>query len=492
MHDSALLAPGSVFYGRYRIVKRLAAGGMGAVYEVLDEKTDKRRALKVMLPRALEDSDFRARFQREAKVTGAIESDHVVLVSDAGIDDATGAPFLVMELLSGEELAMVVDRTGALPTAEALTYLFQAARGLDKTHAAGIVHRDLKPENLFLTHADDGSPRIKILDFGIAKVLEPGGSKATRALGTPMYMAPEQMRGAGVGAQTDIYALGHIAYTLLAGEPYWAEEEQEANDALLVFLQKVANGAQESAVARALRRQNVSLPQGFDAWFLEATALDPAQRFPRATVAIAALAQVLGASDRVSAYFSAPVLHAERSPGAGSQGQPPRSGSGPHVEPATTNKNWGSTVGGLAGAPSVRVGLLLAAGAALLIGAIAGTRLLLGSGASAPAQASETSTVVPTAPPATAEPSPTTGRDDGWTVIPPDPSPTVAPAEPPSSTTKTPNSMKVTGTPSLASPTAASTSAAKPEVPGVVDPWAPKPSARKPSAPPAPTKPMKF
>src|SRR5262245_48229130 len=183
-----------MFHGRYQIVRCLAAGGMGAVYECVHLTTQKRRALKVMLPQVLAASGMRERFELEARVTARIESEHIVETFDAGVDEATGAPFLVMELLRGKDLANLLEQHGPFTSQEVVVLLSQAAIALDKTHAAGIVHRDLKPENLFLTSRDDGSPRLKILDFGIAKVVVDGTKTAQRTavIGTPLYMAPEQ------------------------------------------------------------------------------------------------------------------------------------------------------------------------------------------------------------------------------------------------------------------------------------------------------------
>jgi serine/threonine protein kinase len=214
------LPEGTVFQGRYRVSRLIKAGGMGAVYEVKDERSDRKRALKVLLPNLFADADMRARFEREAKVTGDVESEHLVEVFDAGVDDATESPFIVMELLRGEDLETLLRRSGPLSTPEVVVLMGQVAMALDKMHGAGVVHRDLKPENLFLTRRDDGSPRVKILDFGLAKVIA-GASPAsgtTRVIGTPQYMSPEQMGGQqNIGPRADLYALGHIAYTLLVG-----------------------------------------------------------------------------------------------------------------------------------------------------------------------------------------------------------------------------------------------------------------------------------
>src|SRR5262245_37221126 len=123
---------------------------MGAVFEVVHVETQRRRALKVMLPELLHNQQLRERFQHEARVTANVDSEHIVDVFDAGIDDATGMPFLVMELLQGRDLGRILEEQGPIEPELAITYLRQVASALDKTHAAGIVHRDLKPENLFL------------------------------------------------------------------------------------------------------------------------------------------------------------------------------------------------------------------------------------------------------------------------------------------------------------------------------------------------------
>jgi serine/threonine-protein kinase len=202
-----------------------------------------------------------------------------------------------MELLQGEELGDILERAGAVPPVQAVSYLRQVASALDKTHAAGIVHRDLKPENLFLTHREDGTARIKILDFGISKVVSEAhtGANATRSLGTPMYMAPEQVLGQPVSPATDLYSLGLIAYTLLVGDSYW-QRDTERYDNPIAFALHTTKGALESAVERAslLGRD---LPAAFDAWFRRATHLDPTQRFRRASEMVNELSALLGCAE---------------------------------------------------------------------------------------------------------------------------------------------------------------------------------------------------
>ncbi|MDI1482242.1 protein kinase [Polyangium sp. y55x31] len=289
-----MLVPDALFHGRYRVIRCIKAGGMGAVYEVADEATRRRRALKVMLPGTIEDPILRERFAQEATITGGIESDHIVHVSDAGIDESTRMPFLVMDLLSGEELGSMIARRGALPPAEVVLYLGQAAIALDKTHAANIVHRDLKPENLFVTTRDDGGPCVKILDYGVAKVMvETTFQRRTAIVGTPLYMAPEQVQGDGaIGPRADVYALGHLAYTLLSGEAYWMSEAKSSLS-LFVLFKRIMAGPPEPATTRAARR-GVRITPPFDAWFSRTTNLEPQKRPERATQAIAELCEALG------------------------------------------------------------------------------------------------------------------------------------------------------------------------------------------------------
>ena len=294
---SAKLEEGTVFAGRYRVVRCLAAGGMGAVYEVIHLETNRRRALKVMHPHLFQSEEMRGRFKLEARIAAEVDSEYIVDVSDAGVDEATKTPFLVMELLRGEELGDRLKRMGRLPPEEVVMYMQQTAWALDRTHAASIVHRDLKPQNLFLTTREDGTPRIKILDFGVAKLIAEGATAAgaTRSLGTPLYMAPEQFRAnTKLTAAADIHSLTLMTYTLLVGKAYWAEEAKSTGD-VIAFAMLVVNGPQESAVQRAARH-GVALPPGFDAWFMKGTAVNPTHRFSTATEAVRALRLVGGAA----------------------------------------------------------------------------------------------------------------------------------------------------------------------------------------------------
>ena len=301
------LPEGSVFAGRYRVVRAIAAGGMGAVYEVVHIETEAVRALKVMRPEIVGKPDLERRFRQEAKVAAKIDSEFVVEVFDAGIDDATRMPFLVMEFLRGEELAERIKRTGAMSPDQALAFLGQIAGALDKSHAANVVHRDLKPENIFVTTRDNGDPHIKVLDFGIAKIIEgTQHGKPTRNLGTPLFMAPEQFKvGAPIKPHTDVFAFGMLAYALLVGDSYWFDEAS-AEKNVFKFVATAMKGPQESAVARAKRR-GIELPAAFQPWFARVTAHDGAQRFASAGEAFASLEQVFAATSSMAAPASSAV-----------------------------------------------------------------------------------------------------------------------------------------------------------------------------------------
>lgn len=292
---AAALQEGDLFAGRYRIMRELASGGMGAVYEVVHTVTERRCALKVMLAHTVEREILRKRFMQESRLAAQIGSEYIVDVLDAGVDDETKAPYLVMELLEGEDLGQRLQRLGPLAREEAVLYLWHVALALDRTHQAGIVHRDLKASNLFLTSREDGSPLVKVLDFGVAKVLtiERSGEQRTQTVGTPIYMAPEQFRADGrISPSTDIYALGMLSYTLLVGMHYWREEHEKCENPF-AFASIAVNGPKESPVARA-RREGVPLPETFGAWFMKATSRWPQDRFPSATAAISELAVSLG------------------------------------------------------------------------------------------------------------------------------------------------------------------------------------------------------
>lgn len=209
--------------GPYRIVKQLGQGGMGVVYEAVNEGIGRRVAVKVLRSEYAHNSEVAHRFFNEARAANLIEHPALVQISEFGVLP-DGATYLVMELLKGENLASRLRSVGALPLPYVLRIGCQLAEVLCAAHQKNIIHRDLKPENVMLVpdSAVAGGERVKLLDFGIAKLAEAGAHKtATSALmGTPKYMSPEQARGAGqVDEKTDVYALGVMLFELLSGRP---------------------------------------------------------------------------------------------------------------------------------------------------------------------------------------------------------------------------------------------------------------------------------
>jgi serine/threonine-protein kinase len=217
MTDAPVKA-GDILAGKYRVDRVLGKGGMGFVVAATHIELRELRALKFMRPEALADAESVARFLREARAASRLKGEHVTRVFDVGrLED--GAPYMVMEYLEGSDLAALLKRSGALPSSDVALYLLHACEALAEAHASGIIHRDLKPGNLFLTHDLGGAPCIKVLDFGISKILDEAGvTRSHTLLGSPFYMSPEQMRSTrDVDARTDIWALGVIGYQLLAG-----------------------------------------------------------------------------------------------------------------------------------------------------------------------------------------------------------------------------------------------------------------------------------
>jgi serine/threonine-protein kinase len=210
--------------GKYTLTRLIGVGGMGRVYEGKHETLAKRFALKFIDRDNVTEESF-ARFEREAKAASAVDSPHIVDVFDVGTTNE-GLPYIVMELLRGEDLGQLIRRLGPLEVEVALKVVAQVLRGLVRAHEVGVVHRDLKPDNVFLVDRDDDETFIKILDFGVSKIpKETGGGVRTLTregvvLGTLVYMSPEQAQAApDLDERTDLWAVGAILYECLAGRP---------------------------------------------------------------------------------------------------------------------------------------------------------------------------------------------------------------------------------------------------------------------------------
>jgi eukaryotic-like serine/threonine-protein kinase len=266
---------GDLLAGKYRVEKVLGFGGMGVVVSAFRGDLEQRVAVKFLSQAAAERPDAAERFRREARAAAKIRSEHVARVLDVGTLD-TGLPYMVMEFLEGNDIADELRRLERLPIQEAVEFILQAIEALAEAHAAGVVHRDLKPGNLFLAHRADGSRRVKVLDFGISKALsgtsveELSLTKTAALIGSPLYMAPEQMRSAkDVDTRADIWSLGAMLYEMLTGHPPYTGESVPQLCAALLHDDPIP-----------LRQHRPEIPEGLEAAVLRCLMKDRNQRFP--------------------------------------------------------------------------------------------------------------------------------------------------------------------------------------------------------------------
>jgi formylglycine-generating enzyme required for sulfatase activity len=271
---------GSVLGGRYRLEEILGTGGFGAVYRAVHEPLGRRFAVKMLTAPLARRPEIAGRFLREAKVVAGLDHPGIVRVTDYG-SDADGSPFLVMDLLSGRTVREHVRAHGAgLPLDELLAIARDALGALAAAHERGVVHRDLKPENLFLV--DGGAPAVRLLDFGLARIVESGDglTRSTEYMGTPQYSSPEQIERFGrVDARGDLYSMGAVLYFLATGEAPVA-----GADTLEVAVRVV-----QGEVERHPRRRRPDLPAALDEVVARAMAHAPEERFASASEMLAAL-----------------------------------------------------------------------------------------------------------------------------------------------------------------------------------------------------------
>jgi hypothetical protein len=431
--------PGTVLAGKYRVDRVLGEGGMGVVVAATDTQLERHVAIKFLLPEYVEHKEAAVRFLREARSAVKIRSEHVARVIDVGTME-TGAPYMVMEYLEGQDLSGLLADRSSLPAEEAVGHVLEACDAIAEAHSVGIVHRDLKPANLFLARQPDGSTRIKVLDFGISKATmtsttDPSLTRTSSMMGSPLYMSPEQMRSAkNVDPRTDIWALGVILYELLYGEPpFYAESIPELSAKVLL----------EEPVSIRSRRADV--PAALEAIVFKALAKNVDQRY--ATVADLAIA--LGpfgpARTRANVERASRVLRITGGgPGAPQSGQMSTTGKTAHAQTAAAWADTGPTPPPSATPakgknPAIFVGLGLVA--AIAIGAV----FFLGKGGedvaaekpTAPVETRAAAPPVPAPDPKPAEPAvaaqPATPAAAVAPAVNPAPAPEASAEEPPPS-----------------------------------------------------------
>jgi serine/threonine-protein kinase len=420
-----LVLPGALIGGKYRVLDFLAEGGMGAVVRARHEVLQQDVAIKLMKRELAEDGASAQRFLREARAAARIASDYVAKVTDVDLLE-DGTPYMVMELLEGRDLAARLAVGDQLPIREAVDYTLQALAGVEAAHAIGVVHRDLKPSNLFLVTRSDGV-RVKVLDFGISKVLEehaPASLKLAQTtgqvvMGTPRFMSPEQFASTrDVDLRTDLWAMGLILYEMLTQSYPFDGETPGA------ILTKILSSAPPP-----VRKLRFDAPMELDRAVMRCLERDREKRFPSARELMRAIAPY--ASRRVQALLfdhdpHAPVFEAERELAAAAttvavgaatpspETQTPSRVMRPATAPTVLERTPATgSVASLAPAKDDRSALVRAAVAAVGVVLIVGVGVALkvradAAPASAPAGVAHAAVVVPsTTAAALAEPSAT-------------------------------------------------------------------------------------
>jgi len=385
---------------------------MGTLYVAEQLSTGKKRALKLMHPTLVSEAEHRDRFVREAQVGSRIASEHVVEVTAAGFDDETRLPYIAMELLEGETLQSYVKRRAYLPPSELLLVYQQLCHAMMAAHSAGIIHRDLKPENVFLAlnRRAGGAPFVvKVLDFGIAKLAAEAGTRGTTgAMGSPLWMAPEQTERGQITAAADVWALGLIAYFALTGEVFW----RAARDPQTTVAQVLREIVLEPIPAATIRANETGmlerLPPGFDRFFAQAVARDPNARFKDATALWNALTALLDATGATMIAVPSSGMRPQSLPMSAAPMSPmpmspmpmspmpvtpmPVSPVAPSGPPLNTAPAIASTM-----TRSSSVGPWIFASAVLLVGAFAATAWFVMKGRPLPKEAAPIATTAPSA-----------------------------------------------------------------------------------------------
>jgi serine/threonine-protein kinase len=292
------ITPGVIIGGRYRLEAEIGRGSMGIVFRASHVTLGQRVAIKLISSEHLQSLEARHRFSVEAKAAAKLRSRHVVQVYDDG-ETPEGNPYIVLELLEGETLEQRLERERDIPLADAVRITTHVGRALARAHAQGIVHRDLKPANIFLTKTEDDEQGFiaKVLDFGIAKLGESGDKSTTQAgtvLGTPLFMSPEQVRGASsVDHRADLYSLGMCLYQMLTGE--LAFYSQNYSEILIAICHQPLPRLRDAAPW---------VPEAIELWFQRACAKEPLERFQSADEMTEALVVAAGPAGAASKHQS--------------------------------------------------------------------------------------------------------------------------------------------------------------------------------------------
>ncbi len=333
---------GQIIADKFRLTRRIARGGMGAVWTARHLDLDVDVALKFLRPEESTGEGAESRFRKEARAAALIRSPHVVQILDFGLDD--GVPYLAMELLPGEDLDDYLLRNGSLPLSQARTLVAQAARGIAAAHEQGVIHRDIKPSNLFLTE-QGGEVVVKVLDFGIAKrTTQKDGETTTQGLvvGSPAYMSPEQARGNPVDQRSDLFSLAAVFYRAITGvSPFSGTSPSDI----------VVKLCTEEAPPPSTLAPHVDAE--VDALLTRALAKNPALRFQSIKEFTDALSKL---PDDAAPPLSPPQTHSKSSRGRDEATAPLSSAKDDVVAPLDRNRS-----------PSLRIkGLLLLGGALIL------------------------------------------------------------------------------------------------------------------------------
>jgi serine/threonine-protein kinase len=403
---NAPVAVGDVLAGKYRTERLLGVGNMGVVVEALHLGLNQRVALKFLLAHRATQKVLHERFLREARAAACLTSQHVTRVLDVGTLES-GAPYMVMELLKGRDLAAELEQRGPLPVAEAVEYVLQTCEAVGEAHKNGIVHRDLKPANLFLATAANGARYVKVLDFGVSKLRVTDGSalKLTndgQMVGSPLYMSPEQMLAKeDVDARSDIWALGCVLYELIAGRtPFHTDTLLKLQTQVLI------------RPPTPLATYRPDAPPGLEAVILQCLDKKPDRRWPDVATLAAALVPFAPPSAVPYAASVAAILGVTVEPSRPTDVLSLEAAKLRASEPAAGAAEIVATTTGAAslpaGVPPKRRGVWVA----LLAGAVAlalvlGGAALLGRGTRPPSSAGVSSAAAVVPPPAvTVTPTP--------------------------------------------------------------------------------------